>query len=49
MLNSAFRVKYPIAVVLKLVDKHVSEACGAIHGGSTPLGGTNSITNYELN
>ena len=29
------------AAVLKLVDKHVSEACGAIHGGSTPLCGTN--------
>lgn len=33
------------AAVLKLVDKHVSEACGAIHGGSIPLGGTDSITN----
>ena len=28
------------AAVLKLVDKHVSEACDASHGGSTPLGGT---------
>lgn len=26
--------------MLKLVYKHVSEACGAILGGSTPLGGT---------
>ena len=30
-----------LAAVLKLVDKHGSEPCGAIHGGSTPLCGTN--------
>ena len=29
-----------LAAVLKLVDKHGSEPCGAIHGGSTPLCGT---------
>ena len=26
----------------KLVDAHVSEACGAIHGGSSPLFGTSA-------
>ena len=29
--------------MLKLVYKHVSEACGAIHGGSSPLDGTKMI------
>lgn len=29
------------AEVAKLVDAHVSGACGAIHGGSSPLPGTN--------
>ena len=35
------------AVVLKLVDKHVSEACDASHGGSTPLDGTKKSPNYK--
>jgi hypothetical protein len=30
----------PLAEVVKLVDTHVSEACGASHAGSSPAFGT---------